>query len=134
MNTNGLAERSPGFFDFLAFSDFWPFLTFLVAESAAETSTSSDDSVGICHSLPGPLSGRALRPRRGLCHHGRPAAVVAAALGVTAVAGGVVGNVAFVAHRTLLRSSAIPRAVPLDWALPPVSSMARLAFSRGDRT
>src|ERR1700727_2596554 len=66
------------------------------------------DVVGVHRPLPRTLAGRTLWPR----HHGRATASLAAFLGVAAVACGVVGSVALVAHRMLLHSLAIPRSAP----------------------
>src|SRR5262249_21279002 len=71
-----------------------------------------DVFVGIHHLLPRPLAGRTLRPRRRLGHHGRPTTPGAAVVSLAAVACGVVGSVALVAHRMLLCSLAIPLPVP----------------------
>ncbi|SIP63990.1 exported hypothetical protein [Mycobacterium tuberculosis] len=109
-----------------------------------------DVCVGSCRTRPRPLAGGTLRPHHRLCHQGRPATAPAAVRILGAVGYGLVGNVAFVAHRMLLRLLATPRAVPLwwgtfqcpPWHIPMVRLLFRpclhrrrtFAFSRGDRT
>ena len=73
--------------------------------------------------LPGPLAGGPLRG-----HDGRVAAAASGAVVLGAGARGV-GTVALVAHRTLLKS-----ALGVLVAIIPVSTIASIQLSRGDRT